>query len=174
MKYIYTKFILVFLIFSISFSCKTKTDTDINKKTKSSNIVKHKKTKLNCLVESDSLEIKEFVKDLIFEIKHNNVEKLSSKFIYPVSMFDFSFENKKKFITQWNKNDRLKNYLSLDIYDENDEFIGKSNFSNTQIIFYQSNRKGCYKIQFGLGSGLLFEVGRIEDKLKIVKFDTAG
>ncbi|MCF6349805.1 MAG: hypothetical protein L3J23_02085 [Flavobacteriaceae bacterium] len=170
MKYIYSKILILFLISIVSFSCKTKTD----KKSELSNIVKNNKIKSKCLIKSDSLEIKKFIKKLIYEIEHNKVELFSSKFVYPISMFDFSFENEKEFTTQWNKNDRLRDYLSLDIDDENDKFIEKSNILNTRIIFSKSNKNGCYRIQFGLGSGLLFNVDRIGKDIKIVKFDTAG
>jgi len=69
----------------------------------------------------------------------------------------------------------LRNYFSLEIYDENDEYIGKSDKANIRIVFFPSDKKrGCSIVQFGLGSGLIFNLDRINNEIKIVRFDTVG
>jgi hypothetical protein len=153
------------------FSCKTnikdeKTEisfTEVNNKP-------------DCIIKSDSLKVNIFVKEIINEIKKNKVELLSLKFDYPISMFSFSFQNKKEFIKEWNNNNgELKNYLSIEIYDENDVYIGESNFMNTEIFFSPSkDDKECYKVQFGIGSGLLFDLKKEGEELKVYRLDVAG
>lgn len=159
-------------------SCKNQHSTKTLETTKKSDVKiaqQHKVTHPNCLLKSDSLIVKQLVSDLIQDINLDREDNFSSKIDYPLTMFTYNFKTKDDFITQWNKTETLKGYLSLDIYDEDDEFKGKSNASNTKIIFFNSEENNtCFKAQFGIGSGLIFTLNKVDGKLKIVHFDTAG
>ena len=166
MKYIY----IIFIAF-ITLSYK-----DINSKKEvvfTSTKKEIPRKSLDCLTKSDSLKIKNILSDLITNLKTDKEEAFSTKIVFPKSMFNFKFNNQSDFIKQWNLNDELKNYLSLNIYDENDEHLGESTLENTKII-YSKLEDNCLKVQFGIGSGLIFTLGRVDDEIKIIEFDTAG
>ena len=169
------KLLALIILISICFNCK-KQEEKVGKilSQKTSNCT-NQIINSNCLLKSDSIKIKKFVSKIINNIETDKEDELSSKIEFPLSMFNFRFNNKKEFIEQWNKSSELKNYLSLEIYDEDDEFIGKSDISNTKIIFSNSDKKEkCFKVQFGIGSGLIFKLNKINEEIKIIDFDTAG
>ncbi len=120
--------------------------------------------------EGDTVKIELFVENFITNLNDYDEKELSEKFNYPIAMFEFSFKSKEEFIQQWHLDDRLKNYLSLDIYDENDQYIGRSDIENTKI-FYLKGKKSV--AQFGIGSGLIFNVDKIKNELKLSKLDVA-
>ncbi len=146
-------------------------EKDINQSISNKN--ETQKESLNCLTESDSLKIKNILADLINDLKTDKEESFSAKIVFPKSMFNFKFNNQSEFIRQWNLNDDLKNYLSLDVYDENDEYLKESTLENTKIIYSKLN-DNCMRVQFGIGSGLIFTLGKIDNNIKIIEFDIAG
>ena len=166
MKYIYIIFITL-----ITLNCKNTNSKKEDSFTHNKN--ETQKESLNCLTESDSLKIKNILADLINDLKTDKEESFSAKIVFPKSMFNFKFNNQSEFIRQWNLNDDLKNYLSLDVYDENDEYLKESTLENTKIIYSKLN-DNCMRVQFGIGSGLIFTLGKIDNNIKIIEFDIAG
>lgn len=163
------------VLISICFNCKKQEEKEVEKISSQHTNSYNQIVSPSCLLKSDSLEVKKLVHEIIRNIETDKADKLSSKIKFPLSMFNFRFNNEKDFIEQWNKSNELKNYLSLEIYDEDDEFVGKSDSFNTKIIFSNSNKnEKCFKVQFGIGSGLIFTLDKINEKIKIVNFDTAG
>lgn len=132
-------------------------------------------TNPNCLAESDSVAVRMFVQQMIVDLEQQNGKSFASNLEFPMTMFNFNFDSAEDFVEQWQKNDTLMSYLSLEIYDEDDEYIGNSTLENTEFLFYNSEQKDdCWEVQFGLGSGLIFTLDKIEGKIKVVNFDIAG
>lgn len=168
----YFKIIVLAILCILLYSCKT----NANEKKKIEISQAKVNNKLDCIIKSDSIKVNVFVKQIISEIKNNKIDLLSSKFNYPISMFNFSFQNEKEFIKEWNNNNgELRNYLSIEIYDEDDVYRGESNFMNTEIFYLPfKGKKECYKVQFSIGSGLLFDLKKEGEELQIYRLDVAG
>lgn len=162
--------LLLFLIFVAG--CKQKNDNSIKDDTKNRITTSVKKRDIKKSL--DSIFVKKFVKAFINDVKSENIVGLSEKFRYPIEMFEFEFKSKEEFIKQWKLNSKLKEYLSLKKYNENDEYNGDSTVKNTTIHYFIDSETGDSTAQFGLGSGLIFDIKRIENHLIIIKIDVAG
>ncbi|MCD8418540.1 hypothetical protein J2Q11_12870 [Tenacibaculum finnmarkense genomovar finnmarkense] len=134
-----------------------------------------KKSNRNCLTKFDKIEVKKVITDIINSLEKDDEDSLSSIFNFPISMFNLTFENQIDFVNKWNKDEELKNYLSLEIYDEDDKYIGKTGNTNVKFIFFPSEKKdNCLLVQFSIGSGLLFTLDKLDEKIKIINLDSAG
>lgn len=133
-----------------------------------------KKNQVNqdCIKKSDNVLIKKFIKVVIDAIYNQKPELISKNFIFPQQLFEFEFKSDKEFIKQWNNDNRLRNYFDIGKYDKNDVLIGKSTLENTNIIYTEVSDK-CFKVQFALGDGFIFNVSKIEEEIKIMRLDIA-
>ncbi len=118
--------------------------------------------------------VNNFIKKLINEIDSSHETLLASKFTYPLHLFDITIKNENHFIDEWSKNKRVKSHLTLDEYDEDDNYLGKGTFQINNI-FYEKETKSsdCYYVQYFIGNKV-FIIKKKDSGLKIVQIDGVG
>jgi len=128
----------------------------------------HTETCLN--KKMDEVQIRAFIKEIIVDIEKSKVDLLSQKFQYPLDMFEFRFKNKDEFVLQWTKDNRLKGYMELKVYDENDKYTGTTTpkESSTMQIHYTEWKT----VQFAITPGMIFDVKKIANGYKIVRWSS--
>lgn len=116
----------------------------------------------------DEVPIRAFIKEIIVDIEKSRVDRLASKFTYPLSAFAFKFKNKEEFFAQWQKDARLKSFMELKVYDEEDKYKGTvtSKDSRSLRVFY----KECQTVQFAITPGMIFDVEKASNRYKIVSW----
>jgi len=173
MKYhTYSKIFILFLIFLSG--CKT----DIKNKTENtSTIIQNEKandtvklnSNLNCIIKSDSLNIKKFTIELIEDMKNKNYNSILNKMENP--------SKEKEMIKEMSVD--FPNYFSsvflTEIDDDEGNTIGTLNgIENSKIIYKITNNNECYSVIVGLETGLYFNLIKVNGELKIIKYEMVG
>ncbi len=117
---------------------------------------------------NNDVEIRTFIKKIIVDIEKSRVNALASKFRYPLNALAFNFKNKEEFVTQWQKDTRLKGFMELKLYAENDKYNSTvtSKDSRSLRVFY----KECQTVQFAITPGMIFDAEKTSNRYKIVSW----
>jgi len=117
---------------------------------------------------NNDVEIRAFIKKIIVDIEKSRLNALASKFRYPLNALAFNFKNKEEFVTQWQKDTRLKGFMELKLYAENDKYNSTvtSKDSRSLRVFY----KECQTVQFAITPGMIFDVEKTSNRYKIVSW----
>ncbi len=107
------KKIILYIYLFITLGCKNVSNSNIQRIITETKGIE--KTNVNCLTESDKIEVEKVIANIINSIENDDEDSISSILNFPISIFNFSFDNQAGFITEWNKSEELKNWFYHDL-----------------------------------------------------------
>ena len=162
------KGLLILLLFFISICCKQNDkNTTLNANPKEDYVVQDTDNK-NCILKSDSTEVKAFAKEIIVKMIAKDYEDLFNKMENPIQ--------EKEAMAKMSKDlpDYIEAVFSIDIDNEEGETVGEIRDIENAKIVYEKDQENCFIAFIGLDTVLYFTVKKLQGKLKIVKYDIAG